>query len=63
MNKLLPMFLMTAAALVSCSTGDKKPMDTPKDQLVHILFSHVEKGEILYGHQDDLSSKTGRPTP
>ena len=49
------MFLMTAAALVSCSTGDKKPMDTPKDQLVHILFSHVEKGEILYGHQDDLS--------
>ena len=55
MHKLLPMFLMTAAALVSCSTGDKKPLDTPKDQLVHNLFSHVEKGEILYGHQDDLS--------
>ncbi len=49
------MFLMTAAALVSCSTGDKKPVDTPKDQLVHNLFSHVEQGEILYGHQDDLS--------
>ena len=48
MHKLLPMFLMTAAALVSCSTGDK-------DRLVHTLFSHVEQGEILYGHQDDLS--------
>ena len=48
-------FLLLAALLVSaCSTGDKKPMETPKDQLVHTLFSHVEKGEILYGHQDDL---------
>ena len=54
MNKLIPMIL-TAAALVSCSTGNKKPVETPKDQLVHTLFSHVEKGEILYGHQDDLS--------
>lgn len=41
--------------LTACSTGDRKPMDTPKDRLLHTLFSHVEKGEILYGHQDDLS--------
>ena len=48
-------FLLLAALLVSaCSTGEKKPLETPKDQLVHTLFSHVEKGEILYGHQDDL---------
>ena len=54
MHKLIPM-LLTAAALLSCSTGDKKPAETPKDRLVQTLFSHVAKGEILYGHQDDLS--------
>ena len=48
--------LLCALTLITaCSSGDKKPMETPKDQLVAKLFSHVEKGEILYGHQDDLS--------
>ena len=47
--------LFAILALTACSTGNRKPMETPKDQLVHTLFSHVEKGEILYGHQDDLS--------
>ena len=47
---LLAVMLIATA----CSTGDKKPMDTPKDRLVHTLFSCVEKGDILYGHQDDL---------
>ena len=49
--------LLTTAALITiaaCSAGHQKPLETPKDQLVHRLFSHVEKGEILYGHQDDL---------
>ena len=50
------MLLLGSIALLSaCASGDKKPMETPKDQLVARLFSHVEKGEILYGHQDDLS--------
>ncbi len=43
-----------ACCLAACSGGDKKPLDTPKEQLVHALFAHVEKGEILFGHQDDL---------
>ena len=30
-------------------------METPRDQLVHRLFSYAEKGQIAYGHQDDLS--------
>lgn len=49
-------WLATAAlvSLAACSGGQQKPLETPKDQLVHRLFSHVEKGEILYGHQDDL---------
>ena len=46
--------LLAALLLAACSTGNKKPMETPKDLLVHKLFSHIEKGEILYGHQDDL---------
>jgi mannan endo-1,4-beta-mannosidase len=29
-------------------------METPKDQLVHTLFSYAESGKIAYGHQDDL---------
>ena len=50
------MLLLGSIALLSaCASGDKKPMETPKDRLVATLFSHVEKGEILYGHQDDLS--------
>ena len=46
--------LAVLAILSSCSSGGGKPADTPKDRLVHTLFTHVEKGEILYGHQDDL---------
>ena len=54
MEKLM-LLLGSIALLSACASGDKKPMETPKDQLVARLFSHVEKGEILYGHQDDLS--------
>ena len=45
--------LFAALALMACSTGNKKPMETPKDQLVHQLFSFAENGQIAYGHQDD----------
>ena len=48
---LLPALLL---ALSACGSGSQKPMDTPKDQLVHRLFSAVSDGRILYGHQDDL---------
>ena len=44
--------LAALAVLASCSTG--KPMDTPKDLLVHRLFEYAENGQIAYGHQDDL---------
>ena len=47
--------LAAALVLTACSTGNKKPMDTPKDQLVHRLFGYAESGAIAYGHQDDLS--------
>lgn len=52
-------FNATAAALLllalsACSTGNKKPMETPKDQMVHRLFTYAEEGKIAYGHQDDL---------
>lgn len=42
--------------LVGCSPKAKTPppMETPKDALVHQLFSFVENGKIAYGHQDDL---------
>ncbi|MCR5408987.1 MAG: glycoside hydrolase family 26 protein [Bacteroidales bacterium] len=45
--------LLVALTLVGC-TSRKKPLETPKDQLVHQLFSYAEKGQIAYGHQDDL---------
>jgi mannan endo-1,4-beta-mannosidase len=48
------LLLAALLASVACSSGNKKPMDTPKDLLVHRLFSFVEKGQIAYGHQDDL---------
>ena len=51
MKRLL---ILAALALAACSTGNKKPMETPKDQLVHTLFSYAESGKIAYGHQDDL---------
>ena len=51
MKRLL---ILAALALAACSGGNKKPMETPKDQLVHTLFSYAESGKIAYGHQDDL---------
>ncbi len=52
MKKIL---ILAALALAACSTGNKKPMETPKDLLVHRLFTYAEKGQIAYGHQDDLA--------
>ena len=49
------LIIFTALALAACSTGNKKPMDTPKDRLVHQLFTWAENGQIAYGHQDDLA--------
>ena len=46
--------LLSALALVACGTGSKKPVETPKDQLVHRLFGYAQNGQIAYGHQDDL---------
>ena len=46
--------ILAALALAACSGGNKKPMETPKDQMVHTLFSYAESGKIAYGHQDDL---------
>ena len=51
MKRLL---ILAALAAVACSGGNKKPMETSKDQLVHTLFSYAESGKIAYGHQDDL---------
>lgn len=48
------LILLAALALAACSTGNKKPMETPKDQLVQRLSSYAEAGQIAYGHQDDL---------
>ena len=47
-------FLLAILAFAACSTGNKKPMETPKDLLVHQLFTFAEDGKIAYGHQDDL---------
>ena len=52
MKRLLILTLLTLAA---CGTGNKKPMETPKDQLVKRLFTLAENGQIAYGHQDDLA--------
>ena len=46
--------ILAALVAVACSTGNKKPMETPKDLLVHRLFTFAENGKIAYGHQDDL---------
>ncbi len=51
MKKVL---IFAALALTACSTGNKKTMDTPKDQLMQRLASFAQSGEIAYGHQDDL---------
>lgn len=48
------LFIFAALAVVACGGGNQKPMETPKDVLVHQLFSYAENGKIAYGHQDDL---------
>ena len=40
--------------LAACGSADKKAAETPKDQLLNTLSAAVAKGDILYGHQDDL---------
>ena len=47
--------LLALCALTACGGGNKKPMETPKDKLVHQLFTYAQEGKIAYGHQDDLS--------
>ena len=55
MKTIKGLCLLAVLTLAACSSGNKKPMDTPKDQLVHRLFSLAENGQIAYGHQDDLA--------
>ncbi len=52
--KKLVLLSALALALAACGSGNKKPMETPKDQLVHRLFEYAQNGQIAYGHQDDL---------
>ena len=47
--------MLALCLLAACSGGSKKPVETPKEQLVHRLFTYAEQGKIAYGHQDDLS--------
>ena len=42
-------------AVSLCASCCRPRPDVPVKGLPDTLFSHVEKGEILYGHQDDLS--------
>ena len=49
------LLMLASLAFTACSTGHKKPMETPKDQLIHRLFAYAESGKIAYGHQDDLA--------
>ena len=48
------LFIFAALTLIACGGTGKKPMDTPKDQLVHRLFAYAENNQVAYGHQDDL---------
>ena len=48
------MLLFAVALCAACGPRDKKPMETPKDELVQRLFTYAENGQIAYGHQDDL---------
>ena len=54
MRILRTVALLAGIILAACSTGGKKPAETPKDRVLRILSDHVKNGEILYGHQDDL---------
>ncbi len=55
MMRKIGYWILSVLALTACGGGNKKPMETPKDQLVHRLFTYAEEGKIAYGHQDDLS--------
>ena len=46
---------MAAVLLAACCACDKRPAETPKDQLTGRLNSLAESGLIAYGHQDDLA--------
>ena len=50
--------LLAGALLLLAACGPKTknvpPMETPKDVLVHRLYTLTENGQIAYGHQDDL---------
>lgn len=47
--------IMAASVLVSCATRTGTRSDSPTEQLYARLSAHVDAGEKLYGHQDDLS--------
>ena len=46
---------MAAVLMAACWACDKKPAETPKEQLTGRLLSLAENGQIAYGHQDDLA--------
>lgn len=46
---------MAAVLMAACCACDKKPAETPKEQLTGRLLSLAENGQIAYGHQDDLA--------
>lgn len=49
------LLLCSLALLAACAPKSQKaPTASPKDVLVHTLFEMTEKGQIAYGHQDDL---------
>lgn len=52
--KRILILIAALAAITACDNRNKKPMDTPKDLLVHRLFEYSAAGQIAYGHQDDL---------
>ena len=47
--------LYMLATLVAVSCGSQEPVETPAQQLLSRLGESIKKGEILYGHQDDLA--------
>ena len=49
------LYMLALCLLAACSGGSKKTVETPKEQLVHRLFTYAEQGKIAYGHQDDLA--------
>jgi mannan endo-1,4-beta-mannosidase len=52
MKRFIPLLLVI---LTACNSGDNKRMDAAKEQLMQRLMGYAEKGQIAYGHQDDLA--------